>query len=178
VDSLAKSWYVVVLKSDKIKLVGANLNKLDIENLIPLQKQIRQWSDRKKIVEAPIFFNYAFVRCTEKERCRVFKADGIKCFLSIGGDLAKLRDSEIVRIQRLLKYENDISIERISQGFIKGQQVEINSGSLRGLLGEVNKDCGAGSKKVRIRIESLGCFACVEISSGDLSICTERKMVS
>jgi len=129
-------------------------------------------------VEVPLFFNYAFVRCTEKERRKVFKADGIKCFLSIGGELAKLRDSEIVRIQRLLKYENDISIERITHGFVKGQWVEINGGSLRGLFGEVSTDCGAGSKKVKIRIESLGCFACVEISSGDLSICSERKMVS
>lgn len=158
-----RSWYVIVSKSGKIKRLSSCLSELGIENLVPMQKQVRQWSDRRKTIEVPIFFNYAFVNCTEKDRRNVFKTDAVKCFLSIGGLHAKVSNQEIERIRQLIDYEHDIDIEESSREFTKGQKVKISCGSLKGLTGIVSNNYETGKRKIGIFIESLKCFACVKI---------------
>jgi transcriptional antiterminator RfaH len=163
VNNCNRSWYVIISKSGKIKRLSSCLYELGIENLVPMQKQVRQWSDRQKTIEVPIFFNYAFVHCTEKEKRNVFKTEIVKCFLNIGGLPAKVSDKEIMHIRQLVEFEDDISIEKSSVEFVKGQIVKICRGSLKGLSGTVSNNYKSGRKKVGIYIDSLRCFACVEL---------------
>ncbi len=173
-----KNWYVIITKPGWEKKVGKNLTSLGIENLIPLQKQIRQWSDRKKIVEVPVFMTYAFVWCTPVERLNVFKAEGVRRFLSIGGTLSKVTDTEIVRIKKLLSYERNIVVEELSASdFGEGREVEIVQGSLQGLRGKVFEEPKCGKNKIKILIESLNCFACAEVTTDMLIYCSQKMPV-
>lgn len=173
-----KNWYVIITKPGWEKKVGKNLTSLGIENLIPLQKQIRQWSDRKKVVEVPVFMTYAFVWCTPRERLNVFKAEGVRRFLSIGGTLSKVSEAEIAGIKKLLSYEKDIVVEDFSvSGFSEGQEVEIVHGCLQGLRGKVFEEPKCGKNKIKILIESLNCFACTEVTTEMLIPCSQKMPV-
>ena len=55
-------WFAVYTKPRWEKKVAAILEGKGIENYCPLNKVVKQWSDRKKIVLEPIFKSYVFVR--------------------------------------------------------------------------------------------------------------------
>ncbi len=50
-----KKWYAIYSKPRWEKKVDALLQKRNIQSWCPLQKIEKQWSDRKKIVEEPLF---------------------------------------------------------------------------------------------------------------------------
>ncbi len=177
-DNYKKEWYVIISKPRWEKKIGDNLTYLDIEHYIPLQKRLRQWSDRKKWVEVPVFSTYSFVRCTAKERLNVYNADGISRFLSIGGVLAKVSDAEIERIKKLLKYGENIELEEITNNsFIEGVEVEIIAGNLIGFKGIVSEKPKNGKKKIKILIESLNCFAKIEISTEMIALVSPAPLM-
>ena len=56
-----KKWLVFYTKSRQEKKVRDILLRRGFEVFLPLQKVMRQWSDRKKKVEVPLFNAYIFV---------------------------------------------------------------------------------------------------------------------
>jgi hypothetical protein len=48
------------------KKVYARLVEKGIETFLPLQKRLKQWSDRKKLVDEPLFRSYIFVRIGQR----------------------------------------------------------------------------------------------------------------
>jgi transcription antitermination factor NusG len=77
-------WYVLYLRSRYEKRVHEELQRRGIESFLPTIMEVRQWSDRKKKVEMPLFPGYDFVRIDLKERVRVLEVDGVVKFVSIG----------------------------------------------------------------------------------------------
>ena len=67
------NWYVLYTKSRNEKLVAERLKEIGIETYCPVLKKVKQWSDRKKVVEEPLFKSYVFVRLEEHNRKDVFK---------------------------------------------------------------------------------------------------------
>ena len=59
------------------KKVAELLQKNGVEVFCPLVKLKKNWSDRKKIVEAPLFKSYVFVNLSEKDRNVVFNLPGV-----------------------------------------------------------------------------------------------------
>jgi hypothetical protein len=53
----------------------------------------------------------------------------------------------------------------------KGVKVLITDGCMKGLTGELCSDLKVNSKRVKINIDSIKSFACVEIPRGYLSLC-------
>ena len=56
-----KYWYALYTKPRWEKKIDAALLKKGIEAWCPLQKIEKQWSDRKKIIEEPLFKSYIFI---------------------------------------------------------------------------------------------------------------------
>jgi len=153
------NWYVATTMPRAEKKVGMRLTALGYENLVPMHKQLRTWSDRKKFVEMPLFSSYAFVHTTERLRSDTFKAGGIVRYLSLNGQPAILRPHEIERIKKLCDFEGDIIITGSATKV--NDEVIINAGVLCGIRGILISDTGRA--KVRISIPGLGCFAQIEI---------------
>ena len=59
---LEKKWYALYTKPRWEKKIDSVLIRKGVESWCPLQKIERQWSDRKKIIEDPLFKSYVFVR--------------------------------------------------------------------------------------------------------------------
>ena len=57
-----KKWIAVYTKPRHEKTVENELLKKGFEVYLPILKERRKWSDRKKWVEFPLFRSYIFVR--------------------------------------------------------------------------------------------------------------------
>jgi transcriptional antiterminator RfaH len=144
-------WYALYTRPRAEKLVYKRLVELGLETFLPLQKTIRQWSDRKKVVEKPLISSYIFVKTRSKFFPTVYKADGVVKFVSFEGQPVSITQREIDILKLLIN--SDAEIEVTSENFEKGQLVEVTTGSLNGLTGELISD--GGRKRMLVRIEVL-----------------------
>ena len=77
-------WYVVYTLSKHEKKVEKLLERKNIESYLPKRTIIRQWSDRKRKVEAPLFPNYLFVHIHPREFWKVLSTNGVIRFVCTG----------------------------------------------------------------------------------------------
>ncbi|MFD2573299.1 UpxY family transcription antiterminator [Spirosoma soli] len=144
------SWFVLYTKSRNEKIVAEKLRAMDIEVYCPLIKTKRQWSDRVKTVEEPLFRSYCFVRLAEHQRHTVFGVPGLVRYLFWQGKPAIVRDSEIEAIKTML---NEVDHELIQTKPLKpGDQLAIASGSFRDMVGKVVRQDG---KIVTVILDSM-----------------------
>ena len=163
---LEKKWYAVYTKPRWEKKIDARLLKKGIESWCPLQKVERQWTDRKKIIEDPLFKSYVFVRIDVKERSEVLMTDGVLNFVYYLGKPAVIRDEEVNNIKMYLS-EKDARISLISdEGFEQGEKIRINFGVFMDRQGTVLR---SGKKKVYVQLQSLGQVMVVEFPAEYLS---------
>lgn len=163
---MEKKWYAIYTKPRWEKKVDSVLSKKDIESWCPLQKVQKQWSDRKKIVEEPLFKSYVFVKVADTERTKVLMTDGVLNFVFYVGKPAIIRDEEIEIIKKYLSEKDaSISIQSI-ESFGQDDLVKVNHGVFMDSVGTVIR---GGKKKVFVKLESLGQVMTVEFPAEHLS---------
>lgn len=134
-------WYALRTRSRHEKMVAEQLEGQSIENFLPLVKQSRQWSDRVKEVELPLFSGYTFVRVvlTSPDRLRVLQTHGVAGFVGINCVGTPIPDEQIQDIRTLL--ESKVPFEE--QPFLRvGQRVRIRGGALDGVEGILSAQNG------------------------------------
>jgi transcription antitermination factor NusG len=162
-----KNWFALYTKPRWEKKIDGALQKKGIESWCPLQKVERQWSDRKKIIEEPLFKSYVFVHIDSTERTKVLMTDGVLNFVYYLGKPAVIRDEEVNTIKKYLA-EKDASIQILSQeGFQEEMKIKVNHGVFMGNEGTVLR---GGKKKVYVKLESLGQVMVVEFPAEYLSV--------
>ena len=147
---MTRLWYVVYTKPRNERKVAERLNAKSFEVYCPLVKTLRQWSDRKKSVNIPMFTSYVFVRLSEPDRQIVVQDPGVLNFIYWQGSPAVVRETEIETIKRI---ETDgLDIEVSGSRLQTGERLEIKEGLFKGLDGEVRRiDKG----KISVWIESI-----------------------
>jgi len=121
------AWHVVYTKPRWEKKVAVLLSKKGIENFCPLNKVLRQWSDRKKIVEEPLFSGYVFLKTTTAEKWRIKEVDGILNYVHWLGKPAIVPETEIETIKRFLNEHQTLHIS--TTHFKPNDRVNILSGA-------------------------------------------------
>lgn len=126
-----KQWFVVYTKPRSEKKVSERLQQAGIEMYLPLQKVMRQWSDRKKKVEVPLIPSIIFV-CLEKIKLTsVYQINGVTGVLKYLGEPAVVKTSEIFNLRILLQ---EVFTDELQQVDIQaGDLVEVVSGPFKGL---------------------------------------------
>ena len=150
-DKNTSYWYAVHTKPRWEKKVAALLDDAGINHYCPLNKVMRQWSDRKKVVQEPLFKGYVFVQVAEDEKFKVLQVNGIVNFVYWLGKPATIRDNEIDTIKRFLNEFG--SIEILKTELKPDKTVRIKQGLLmnyKGIVLELN------GNKAKVRIESMG----------------------
>jgi transcriptional antiterminator RfaH len=146
-----EKWYAIYTKPRAEKLVNQRLLEEGVETFLPLQKTYRVWSDRKKLVEKPLLPSYLFVKTKAKYFHHIFRIQGIVKFVSFEGRPVSIPKKQIDTLRLLVN--SDANIEVSSENFAQGDNVEVISGSLIGLRGELIR---IGKKnRVVIRIDRL-----------------------
>jgi transcriptional antiterminator RfaH len=125
-------WYVVYTHPNFEKKVYNSLQQRDIISFLPLKKITRQWSDRKKTIEAPLFPNYLFVYTTVHDRFKVLEIPGAARYISFDGSPVTITDNEIAMIKKMMT-DPDVMIE----SYLEGDFVKITEGPFTGLTGIV-----------------------------------------
>ena len=166
-EACPKRWVAVLVQMCLEKKVGERLTKLGIENYVPTQTVIRQWSDRKKKVERVAIPMVIFVYVDVKTERNLRMLSFIRKILTYPGQTAAavIPDDQIERLKFMLK-QSDSPVEMLEQPLQVGDKIRIARGVLQGLEGELTQ-CANGKLMVAIRIETLG-YACVSISVEDL----------
>lgn len=166
VKLLQKKWFVIYTKPRWEKKVYASLLKKDVEVWCPVQKVQKQWSDRKKIIEEPLFKSYLFVQINyTSERLRVLMTDGALNFVHYLGKPAIIRDQEIDIIKRYLNEEKSKIDIISSDGFKKDSKVKINTGVFIDQEGTIIR---TGKRRVYVELKSLGQVMIVEFNIDSL----------
>ncbi|RUT70423.1 UpxY family transcription antiterminator [Flavobacterium cupreum] len=146
------NWYVVYTKPKWEKKVSEKLNQIGIECYCPLIIQIKQWSDRKKKIEVPLFNSYVFVQLQDGDRNSVFQVAGAVRYLFWLGKPAIVKDEEIEIIKKSLQ---DVNVSEIAVNpFQVGDRIKLESGVFSNqdaIVQEVSKT------HYILVLESLGC---------------------
>lgn len=127
-------WYAVHTRARHEKSVVQRLQERGVTTFLPLMSEVRRWSDRKKVVEVPLFGCYVFARIapTNPDRLRVLQLDGVLSLVGKRGEGTPIPEGQIDSVRLLL----DERIPWGSHPFLKiGQRVRIRSGALDGMEG-------------------------------------------
>jgi len=144
-------WYAAYTKPRAEKQTYERLLENSIEAYLPLKKTLRQWSDRKKLIEVPLLPSYIFVKTSPKFFPLVYSTYGIVRFISFEGQPVSIPERQI-NILRLL-IDSDTEVEVTTENFAKGDNVKVISGALAGITGELIQT-GSNSRFI-IRIDKL-----------------------
>ncbi|HEX4276703.1 MAG TPA: transcription termination/antitermination NusG family protein [Bryobacteraceae bacterium] len=127
-------WYALAVKPLQELRVFQGLDGLaGIEGFLPTYKDKRIWSDRVKVLDAPLFPGYVFARFEyPARRVPVLRVAGVKSIVGFGSAPASLAEEEIGTIQTLV---NSTFPVRPCPFLRTGQRVRIEHGPLRGVEG-------------------------------------------
>lgn len=146
------SWYVLYTKPKNEKKTAQLLKDKGITVYCPVQETIKQWSDRKKKIQEPVFKSYVFVELNEyeTEQLNVLITPGAVRFLWWQGKPGKVREEEIEAIRSFLEdYKGAIFTTDIKEG----ETVKIKEGVLAGQEGTVIR---MKTNKAVLQLKSLG----------------------
>ena len=144
-------WYAVYTRPRAEKIVNSRLVELNIEVFLPLYKTLRKWSDRKKIIEKPLFSSYIFVNVNSKEQNKVLRVDGVVKYISFENKAVAIPEAQINNLKLLIGA--NVKIDMSSEKLEKGDNVEVVHGILSGLKGELVRI--KNKNKVVVRIDRI-----------------------
>jgi transcription antitermination factor NusG len=134
VEAGTEAWYGLHTQSRHEKIVAQRLEERGVTAFLPLVTEERRWSDRKKLVQLPLFSCYVFARFAPErtERLRVLRVDGVFGLVGARGEGIAIPDVQIDAVRSLVEGQLPWS----SHPFLKiGQRVRIRSGALNGVEG-------------------------------------------
>ena len=153
-------WYALYSRPRHEKKLADLLNEKGIEAYVPVRKVLKQWSDRKKMVEEPLIRSYCFVRAKPKWYFEALNTHGAVRYVWFSGKPAPIPDRQINTLKILAG--SDMNVEQVSCNLKEGEYIKITGGPLMGTIGEIKSV--SGKNKVIIRIDHLSTGLSVTIS--------------
>ncbi len=128
------SWFAVQTKPRHEKKVSAELTQKGLRSFLPIHRERRQWNDRQKWIELPLFSHYVFVRLAEDTelRTRVLRTMGVVRFAGAPGRGTAIPDEQIENLQAIVDQRMPLALHP----YINiGEKVRICGGALNGIEG-------------------------------------------
>ncbi len=168
-EAYPKRWVAVLVHTNCEKRVAANLDKIGIENYVPIQTEEHQWSDRKKKINRVVISMVVFVRLAQDEEDAFRRLPFILKFITYPGSrelTTPIPDEQIEKLKFLLR--NADAKVSIVESLKVGDKVRLVSGPMKGLEGELSH-IEENKPVVAIRIDGLG-YACVSVKKANLEL--------
>ena len=153
-------WYAFVTRPRHEKKARLSLDGAGIENYLPIRSVLRQWKDRRRWIEEPLFSCYIFARIAYNRRWDVLTSPSIVRIVSFNHTPAPVREEEIETIRRILTTGVEVGVQPV---LLRGTQGRISSGPLAGLEGMLMGQ--RGEKFFVVHIPAIG--KSVLVSMGD-----------
>jgi len=152
----SKLWYVAYVHSCRERKSAEELSLHGIECYVPVRKELRQWSDRKKVVERLVLPRMVFIHCTPQERIALLAfAPSITRYMSEGGPYKPVvvPDDQMDTFRKMVDY-GDTDLCVTSREFGPGDKVEVVGGPLKGL--ECELVSVSGNRCLAVRLGAVG----------------------
>lgn len=146
-----RRWYAVYTRPRAEKKVLMNLTENGCEAWLPLYKTLRQWSDRRKMIEKPLISSYVFVKVTERDFYKVQGTEGVCRLVKNQGRPVPIPQVQIDNLRLIIN--SNAKVELSGEKFDRGDAVVVTTGSLKGLKGELISQ--GNRKKLLVRIDSI-----------------------
>lgn len=159
------AWFALTVKHQHERQIAAALRSKGLEELLPLYRTRRRWSDRVKAVDLPLFPNYVFCHFRFEDRLAVLGTPGVFSIVGFGGKPTPVSDQEIASIQAILA--SGLPVEPWPH-LKAGDIVLVEDGPLRGLEGVLLQSKDA--TRVVVSVELLQRSIAVEIEREALAL--------
>ena len=147
-----KGWHVLYTRPRYEKKLRDLLARQGIDVFLPLYKTVRQWSDRRKKMEVPLFTSYIFVKADENNYLDILNTPGSVKLVEFEGKPAIISEKEIETINQILQHPSMVAVEDYK--IVKGDRIKVSAGPFKNIEG-VFLNLKSKNKLV-IQIEQLG----------------------
>ena len=103
IDAILKNWFVIYTKPKSELNVLEHLIDLGIEAYTPTKIEVRKWSDRKKKVTVCLLPSMVLVCLEEKEVSKVFEVPGVRRYLFVHGERARVKNDEVLAMKHYIE---------------------------------------------------------------------------
>jgi transcription antitermination factor NusG len=125
-------WFALMVKPRFEKSVSGLLRSKGLEEFNPLAPRKREWSDRSKLIEFPLFPRYLFCRFSFDQRIPVLSTPGVLRIIGFGPTPCHIPDSEIEAIRTAVRS----GVPLLNCDYLAaGQKVRVVKGPLAGVEG-------------------------------------------
>lgn len=113
-------------------MVSLHLRERGFEEFTPSYRAERQWSDRVKFIDQPLFPGYVFCRLNLNDRLPVLTVPGVVGLVGVGKQPVSIAEDEVERVRTMVRSGVSVS----PWPFLReGDPVLIERGPLAGLEG-------------------------------------------
>jgi transcription antitermination factor NusG len=167
---LSLPWFAVQVRARKEDWVAAQLTGQGFDCFLPKYKTIRQWSDRAKELEQPLFPGYLFCRFDFHNRRSLVMTPGIIQIVGSGRSPIPVEQVEIDSIRLAVSS----GLPNHPWPYLEaGQRVRINYGPLSGLEGFLVNF--KGSHRVVLSVTLLQRSVAMEVELNWISALADRR---
>jgi len=141
----------------------SQLEEMGFEAYLPLVTKIKQWSDRRKKIEEPLFKSYVFVYSNAKEYLPILNVYGVMRFVTFNHEAVVVPDNQIAAIKKFVNdYEHGEEFKmQNNEELTVGQKVRVINGPMKGLLGRLQTIYN--KRLLVVYIEAVGKYLSVTI---------------
>jgi transcription antitermination factor NusG len=149
---IEKKWYALYTRPRWEKKLASTLANKNFEYYCPINKVTKMWSDRKKVIQEPLFKGYIFVCLEEHKKWDVKMIDGVINFVYWLGKPAVVKQEEIDTIKKFLNEFEDVEVRELTD-IAENEAVLIKQGIFMNYKGMVLEVI---ANKAKVRIEQMG----------------------
>lgn len=158
-----KAWYAVHVRSNQEKVAATFVKGRGVELFLPIYREVSRRSDRKVVLDRPLFGGYLFVRIdlVSSQRVEVLQAPGVVRIVGFGGKAVEVPDETIKSVMILAGDGGEAA--RPHPLVRSGRRVVVVDGPFTGASGILFDQDGKKPSLV-VEIEFLGRAICVPVS--------------
>jgi transcription antitermination factor NusG len=96
------SWFALRVRSNYENVAAMHLRDRGFDEFSPMYRTERQWSDRKKQIDLPLFPGYVFCRLNPEDRLPVLTVPGTVGLVGFGKGPSAIPDHEIESVRKMI----------------------------------------------------------------------------
>jgi transcription termination/antitermination protein NusG len=145
-------WFALTVRPQHEKKSSFSLRNTGIEEYLPLYRSRRQWSDRQKDLDLPLFPGYVFARFSLDRKVDILRTPGVVNIVGFGGP-TPIPGHEIASVRALIDSGGPI----LPWPAVKvGSTVQICRGSMDGVIGVLTAEKGVWRVVVNVNLLQRG----------------------
>lgn len=148
------AWFAFYTRAQQEKKVHARFQERSLQSYLPLVPRARQWHDRVKVLEWPLYPSYVFAQFPLTRLYEVLSVPGVACVVRVAGRPVPISQTEIDNVRRFASALATTGVDPEPVPFHEGQCVRIVSGPFEGIEGIVREV--RGRHRVLVGLSAIG----------------------